>query len=218
MTTQLPAARLAEMAVPENLAAIIDHYIAKARYRSAVAAGGGGRMRRRVPREYSVGRARTRPTWVGQACEALLNEQRWLVARACGPRRPMSVGASVFVQTRAFPAGAVRAHGHPGPGRCSTAKSAPRSNASGRRARRSPPAELAMHFERGREPLAALRYYAEAAEAALAQLEPGRVHEPHRARADAAKPGAAEHRAQRARSHSSDASWHIGHPDTWLHH
>ena len=32
-------------------------------------------------------------------------------------------------------------------------------------------AELAMHFERGREPMTALRYYAEAAEAALAALE-----------------------------------------------
>ena len=34
------------------------------------------------------------------------------------------------------------------------------------------PAELAMHFELGREPMAALRYYAEAAEAALARLSP----------------------------------------------
>ena len=35
------------------------------------------------------------------------------------------------------------------------------------------PAELAMHFERGREPMRALRYYAEAAEAALLHLSPG---------------------------------------------
>ena len=33
-------------------------------------------------------------------------------------------------------------------------------------------AELAMHFELGREPMAALRYYVEAAEAALARLSP----------------------------------------------
>jgi tetratricopeptide (TPR) repeat protein len=33
-------------------------------------------------------------------------------------------------------------------------------------------AELAMHFERGREPMTALRYYVEAAEAALAHLSP----------------------------------------------
>ena len=35
------------------------------------------------------------------------------------------------------------------------------------------PAELAMHFERGREPMRALRYYAEAAEAALLHFSPG---------------------------------------------
>src|SRR6185369_7286378 len=33
-------------------------------------------------------------------------------------------------------------------------------------------AELAMHFERGRVPLSALRYYAEAAEAALLHVSP----------------------------------------------
>ena len=33
-------------------------------------------------------------------------------------------------------------------------------------------AELAMHFDRGRAPLAALRYYAEAAEAALLHVSP----------------------------------------------
>jgi tetratricopeptide (TPR) repeat protein len=35
------------------------------------------------------------------------------------------------------------------------------------------PAVLAMHFERGREPMRALRYYAEAAEAALLNFSPG---------------------------------------------
>ena len=34
-------------------------------------------------------------------------------------------------------------------------------------------AELALHFERGREPLPALRYYAEAAQAALLNFSPG---------------------------------------------
>ena len=32
--------------------------------------------------------------------------------------------------------------------------------------------ELAMHFDRGRSPLAALRYYAEAAQAALLHVSP----------------------------------------------
>ena len=47
-----------------------------------------------------------------------------------------------------------------------------------------------MHFERGREPLNALRCYAEAAEAALAQLAPARAW-PRRARADPPRSGAA---------------------------
>ena len=36
-------------------------------------------------------------------------------------------------------------------------------------------AELAMHFDRAREPMAALRYYAEAAEAALLHFSPARA-------------------------------------------
>ena len=35
-----------------------------------------------------------------------------------------------------------------------------------------PATELAMHFDRGREPLAALRYYAQAAKAALLHVSP----------------------------------------------
>ena len=43
-------------------------------------------------------------------------------------------------------------------------------------------AELAMHFDRARQPMAALRYYAEAAEAALLHFSPASCHQPHRAR------------------------------------
>ena len=57
-------------------------------------------------------------------------------------------------------------------GRSSIAKSAPRLNASVQRGAPVAAVELAMHFELGREPMAALRYYAEAAEAALAHFSP----------------------------------------------
>ena len=56
--------------------------------------------------------------------------------------------------------------------RSSIARWGPRSNGSAPPACRSPAAELAMHFERGRDPMTALRYYAEAAEAALSHLSP----------------------------------------------
>ena len=59
-----------------------------------------------------------------------------------------------------------------GTGRSCTARSVLHSSVSVRAACRVASAELAAHFERGGEPLTALRYYAEAAEAALAHLRP----------------------------------------------
>ena len=53
-----------------------------------------------------------------------------------------------------------------------TSRSAAHWNGSAQQACPSAPAELATHFERGREPMTALRYYAEAAQAALLHLSP----------------------------------------------
>ena len=50
--------QVAKIAVPENLAAIIEHYIAKLRERAAHVALGGCRLRCPVPRQYDRGRAR----------------------------------------------------------------------------------------------------------------------------------------------------------------
>ena len=63
-------------------------------------------------------------------------------------------------------------------------------------------AELAMHFERGRDPMPALRYYAEAAEAALLHFSPARVHEPHRAWPDLLDQPPRRRSAPRSRSRS----------------
>jgi hypothetical protein len=53
-----------------------------------------------------------------------------------------------------------------------TEKSARRWNESSPQERQSPRSELAMHFERAGEASPAVRYYAEAAEAALANFNP----------------------------------------------
>ena len=72
------------------------------------------------------------------------------------------------------PAGSARARAAP------QNRRRPRTRAG--RGRPVAAAELAMHFERARDPATALRYYAEAAEAALAHLSPAECIEGHRAR------------------------------------
>ena len=149
--------------------------------------------------------------WVAETCEELAREQR-VARRRRGQRN-----------------GTMRRSGRTRSGtRCSArcCTSAPRRGGAraaasqGRRRARAgacagvpvAAAELAMHFERGREPMTALRYYAEAAEAALAEPQPGECMSPHRARTDAARPGAGGRRAQRAGDRARHAAWHGGLP------
>ena len=66
-------------------------------------------------------------------------------------------------------------------------------------------AELAMHFELGRDPMPALGYYVEAAEAALMHVSPSE-RDPYRARLDASRPGA-ERRARHSGDRARHASW-----------
>ena len=164
------AARLAKMAVPENLAAIIDHYIAKlgADQRVVLEAAAVCGVDFRLS---TISAALERDaTWVGQTCEALLSEQRWLVARradqgADEAELPYSLRHALFRQVlyeRMAPSARAKLHRKVG-------AALERERAAGVPI---PSMELAMHFERGREPVAALRYYAEAAEAALAHLSP----------------------------------------------
>lgn len=168
---EAPAARLAEMAVPENLAAIIDHYIAKlgTDQRQLLEAAAVCGVEFRVNTVSAV--LERAPTSIGQAYESLLNERRWLVARRPleggndHSELPYSFRHALFRQVlyeRMPPQSRALLHRRVG-------AALERERAAGTP---TPPAELAMHFERGREPLAALRYYAEAAEAALAQLSP----------------------------------------------
>ena len=133
------AAQLAEMAVPENLAAIIDHYIAKLaseqRVLLSAAAVCGVEFRATHGRRLC---SSATPRGSAHDCEELAREQLWLIGPACRGRERRA-RAVVFVQARALPPGAVRAHGPHRPARSSTAKSVRRSNGSVPRACRSPP-------------------------------------------------------------------------------
>jgi tetratricopeptide (TPR) repeat protein len=102
---------------------------------------------------------------VGQACEELAREGLWLKAARGGDGRDISEPSYAFshalfrqvLYERAAPAARAELHRQVG------------AALETERAVGLPVAavELAMHFERGREPMMALHYYAEATEAAL---------------------------------------------------
>ncbi len=161
-------ARLARFAVPENLAAIIDHYIAKLgdedRALLSAAAVCGVEFRANtiaVAIERDVAE-------IGHACEELARAQLWLTAPRGSDQTEQSYSFrhALFRQVlyeRIAPLARAELHRKVG-------AALDRERAGG-----APVAavELAMHFQLGREPLTALRYYVEAAEAALARLAPG---------------------------------------------
>ncbi len=162
--------RLAKIAVPENLAAIIDHYIAKltSDQRLVLSAAAVCGIEFRV--NTISGALERDPASVGQTCDDLAREQLWLVApRAEGSTNalalPYSFRHALFRQVlyeRTNPLARSQLHRKVG------------TTLESERATGAPVtvAELAMHFELGHEPMAALRYYVEAAEGALARLSP----------------------------------------------
>ena len=111
---RVAAEQVAKIAVPENLAAIIEHYIAKLEneQRTLLSAAAVCGVQFRVN---TIAAALERDAaWVGDICDQL-------VARAAMARRPACRGrqrggrVAVFVQARAVPPGAVRAHVAIGP-------------------------------------------------------------------------------------------------------
>ncbi|MGO4392989.1 AAA family ATPase [Variovorax sp. M-6] len=162
-------ARLAAMAVPENLAAIIDHHIARLdnEPRALLTAAAACGVEFRVD---TVALALERDvTSVAEACEALVREQVWLAA----PRAPEGDAAeppyafrhALFRQIlyeRTAPAARTQLHRKVG-----AALERERSTGVPVAA-----AELAMHFDRGRQSMTSLRYFAEAAESALLHFSP----------------------------------------------
>jgi DNA-binding winged helix-turn-helix (wHTH) protein/tetratricopeptide (TPR) repeat protein len=163
-------AQLAAMAVPENLAAIIDHYIARldneTRALLSTAAVCGVEFR-----VETVALALERDAAsVGHACEELVRQQVWLTAPHTtdggeAAELPYAFRHALFRQVlydRTAPSARTQLHRKVGAA-LERERSAGVSVAA---------AELAMHFDRGRQPMTALRYYAEAAEAALLHFSP----------------------------------------------
>jgi DNA-binding winged helix-turn-helix (wHTH) protein/tetratricopeptide (TPR) repeat protein len=162
--------QLAKIALPENLAAIIDHYIAKltSDQRLVLSAAAVCGIEFRI---HTISGALERDAvWVGQTCDELVREQLWLVApRAEGSSNaaelPYSFRHALFRQVlyeRTSPSARAQLHRKMGVA------------LERERATRVPiaAAELATHFERGGDAMTAVRYYAEAADAALAHFSP----------------------------------------------
>nr|WP_283255994.1 AAA family ATPase [Dyella humicola] len=163
-------ARLTDVAVPENLAAIIDHYIAKLgqeqRALLSAAAVCGVEFRAET---VSLTLERDIAS-VAHACEELVREQMWLKpSRAVEGDEaidlPYAFRHALFRQVlydRTPSSVRTRLHHQVG-----VALEYERSAGVPVAA-----TELAMHFDRGRQPMTALRYYADAAEAALLNFSP----------------------------------------------
>ena len=163
------AVLLANAPVPENLSAIIDQYVAKLdkekRLLLSAAAVCGDEFR-----IDTLARVLERnDLWIADLCEQLLREQLWLAPRA-KDEADSRAGTYSFrhalfrevLYERLAPSARAELHRKVG-----TALEQERSIGLGVAA-----SELAMHFDRGRVPMGALRYYAEAAQAALLHVSP----------------------------------------------
>ena len=163
-------ARLADLAVPENLATIIDHYIARLgpEQRTLLSAAAVCGVEFRIE---TVSLALERDlASVVHACEELIREQVWLIrSRATEVEEtlepPHSFRHALFRQVLydRTPR-SLRTHLHRQVG-----IALERERMAGMPVAAS---ELATHFDRARQPMIALHYYAEAAEAALLHFSP----------------------------------------------
>ena len=163
-------AQLAAMAVPDNLAAIIDHHIARlgSEPRALLSAAAVCGVEFRAD---TVARALERDaTSVAQACEELVREHVWLSASRAAEAEeavepPYKFRHALFRQVlyeRTAPSARAQLHRQVG-------AALERERSAGVPVAA---AELAMHFDRGRQQMTALRYYAEAAQAALLHFSP----------------------------------------------
>jgi DNA-binding winged helix-turn-helix (wHTH) protein len=160
---------LSAFAIPEGLTAILDHYIARLDedQRDVLQAAAVCGVEFRIE---TVAAALGRDiTSVGEMCEWQARENLWLTpgrtADGTADHMPYSFRHALFRQglyERTLLSTRVRLHSK-------VAAALERERAQGRNIA---PAELAMHFDRARDTMAALRYFGEAAEAALRQLSP----------------------------------------------
>jgi DNA-binding winged helix-turn-helix (wHTH) protein len=163
-------ARVANVAVPQNLTAIIDHYIARLgnEERALLSAAAVCGVEFRVSTIADV--VESDAASVAQMCDQLVREQLWLTAArtrdaSVTGELPYAFRHALFRQVlyeRTPPS--VRAQLHRKVG-----VALERERAAGMPVAAT---ELALHFERGREPTTAARCYAEAAESALLRFTP----------------------------------------------
>ncbi len=166
-TEAIDADELARVAVPENVAAIIDRYVLKLspERRALLSAAAVCGVEFRID---TVARALGREVIeIADACDQLMREHQWLAVQGGRDAHEALHGFrhAVFREVlyeRLPPS--IRAEMHRKVG-----MALEQERAAGRVVKAS---ELAMHFDRGRAPMAALRHYAEAAEAALLHLSP----------------------------------------------
>jgi DNA-binding winged helix-turn-helix (wHTH) protein/tetratricopeptide (TPR) repeat protein len=165
-----PAALLASTPVPENLFAIIDHHLGKLESERRVLLSAAAVCGYEFRIDMLALVLERDAMYVADVCDRLLREQVWIVrppARGPGEAldRPYSFRHALFRQAlyeRLVPS--VLAELHRKVGFALERQRSPTREVAA--------AELAMHFDRGRAPLAALRYYAEAAENALLHVSP----------------------------------------------
>ena len=169
-TEAIDADELARVAVPENVAAIIDRYVLKLspERRALLSAAAVCGVEFRLE---TVARALGREVVeIADACDQLMREQQWLAVQGARDESDAQEASHGFrhavfrevLYERLPPS--IRAELHRKVG-----MALEQERAAGRVVKAS---ELAMHFDRGRAPMAALRHYAEAAEAALLHLSP----------------------------------------------
>jgi tetratricopeptide (TPR) repeat protein len=158
------------MPVPENLAAIIEHFVARLGEEEQAMLGTAAVCGSEFSPD-TVAEAMERDAgWVSATCERQARAHMWLAApraaqQAVGPEVRYAFRHALLREVlyeRTPPA--IRAQLHRKVG-----AALERERERGRAVAAS---QLAMHFDRGGDPLTALRYYGEAAEAALLNLSP----------------------------------------------
>jgi len=166
-----PPAALDAQTVPENLAGVIEKQIARLpgelRALLSVASAAGVEFR---PEAIADAVFQT-PAWVHEHCDRLARRSQWLSLVGAGRLPDGTLDAPyafrhalyrhVFYQRMTA---ATRAEAH-----LQIARTLERNRAGGHTVAS---AELAMHFERGHDPLAALRHYADAAGNAMSSFAP----------------------------------------------
>ncbi|WP_445400770.1 ATP-binding protein [Zobellella sp. An-6] len=164
------AARLASTTVPESLSALVDHYVARlaGERRALLSAAAVCGMELRIDTLSRV--LGCDAVQIAQTCDELARERLWLAATPPTGHGDGTEGSYAFrhalFRQRLYDgmASPARAELHRKVG---AALEDERAAGLGVTA-----AELATHFDRGRLPMTALHYYAEATQAALLHLSP----------------------------------------------